>query len=210
MALHLGLCLRESQYSPMLVDWVPLLWSKSCSFWLWSWWDQKEGNEEGVFTLRFLSMHPPFPTTQPPKKTAIIWSLVVLFEVFFRAIPRIREITASTLMWFCVGCSWILSVRDPFSETIGGDTWVANTKHPQNEDSEKIDCQGLLSRFPSLPCDLNSVFSRLGARRSPTELWQKPHLVPVVDYIVLPEPQRLFLHNLEKVALKVEVLNGGK
>lgn len=150
------------------------------------------------------------PDPQPPGKTATIWSPVALSEVFFRAIPRIKEITASTLMWFCVVCSWILSVRDPFSETMGG--WHVGGKHknPQSEESEKNRLSGLLSHFPSLPCDLNSVFSRLGAWRSPTELWQEPLLVPVVECIVHPEPQRVFLHNLEKGALKVDVLNGGK
>lgn len=65
----------------------------------------------------------------PLRKMATIWSLVVLFEAFFRAIARIKEITASTQhMQFRVVCPWIPSLRDPFSETIGGDTWVANTK----------------------------------------------------------------------------------
>lgn len=36
-------------------------------------------------------------------------------------------------------------------------------------------------------------------------LWQEPLLVPVLDCIALPEPQRLFLHNLEIIEVKVEV-----
>lgn len=83
-------------------------------------------------------------------------------------------------------------------------------KNPQSKDSEKNSLSELLSRFSSLPYDLNSMFSRVGAWRSPSGLWQEPLSVPVLDYIALPKPQRLFLHNLEKGELKVKVLNGGK
>lgn len=105
--------------------------------------------------------------------------------------------------------TWIPSLRDAFSETIKG-TCGWQTQKPSGKDWKKNSLSGLLFRFSGSLYALNSVFSRVGAWRSPPRLWEEPLLVLLLGCVAHPEPQKLFLHNLVIVELKGEVLNGRK